>query len=475
MTRAEKVQIAPIEHDIQLEDTLVFLHIPKTGGVTLGAFIDPMWLPGQRCPEYMTFPLARLPREKIREYRSFTGHFRYDALKILLPSGFYCITMLREPTSRHLSHMRMLRRIMIEGNNPANLPVLFQLGNPLFFQMVQNTSREDDKSIYSEWKKLSLEELIEERTPQEIHGLINTQTTQLVPNRHPPGEVQTVQRELLLNEAIENLSAMLYFGLMERFQDSLFLLSFVFGWQPFLDTLRHNEGPDKMQPGSLSGKVRASLAGYNDLDLKLYAFAQEEFQRRFDQMTRTLLERYGLREHAQLQPPIPPEILFELLEIHYRERFRQRHAKDSAPSGLQRFTFDEPIDSSLGWQRLESFADKGSYRWTGPGNTASVDLPPVAISDIDVEIGMTAARKPELLTGMRVFVNNTELSGQYLPKESEISIYKMVVPRILVEKQPYLRICLQTDAPGSLHELEPDNPDSRQVGVAVSWIEQRKA
>jgi hypothetical protein len=50
------------EHDIHPEDTLVFLHLPKTGGITLGACIDPMWLPGARCPEYLTFPLARLPR-----------------------------------------------------------------------------------------------------------------------------------------------------------------------------------------------------------------------------------------------------------------------------------------------------------------------------------------------------------------------------------------------------------------------------
>ncbi len=135
-----------VEHDIQAQDTLVFLHIPKTGGITLDNLIDPMWLPGARCPEYLTFPLARLPRSKIAQYRSFIGHFSFDALRRLLPPGFKCITMLREPVERHLSFLRMLKRFATHADTLSNLPVLFQIGNPRFYQMLQYAFQNDKQS-----------------------------------------------------------------------------------------------------------------------------------------------------------------------------------------------------------------------------------------------------------------------------------------------------------------------------------------
>jgi hypothetical protein len=469
-----------MEHDIHPQDTLVFLHIPKTGGITLDALIDPMWLPGARCPEYLTYPLARLPRSKIAQYRSFIGHFSFDGLRRLLPPGFQCITMLREPVKRHLSFLRMLKRIGTYASTPSNLPVLFQIGNPHIIQMLQYASQNDNQSTFRRWQDTTLEEMIEDKGLQGNYGLINGQTNLLLPSKHsisnrlisPDSDLRGLGAEELLSETCRNLSSMLFFGLMDRFQDSLFLLAYVFGWQPFPDYLRLNESPNNLQSDSLSESSLATVAEYNDMDLKLYAFAEQEFQRRFDLMTQTLLMRYGRRVHAHLHPPLSTQALFELLENHYRDRFRRRHEKDITSPGQRRFNFDQPIESGLGWHRCETSPVHGSFRWTGPGTTASLDLVRFASGDIELRIGIIGTLIPELLESLLIYVNSVPVGFQRRQEAGEVLILEMVVPRVLVDKEPFLRITFHTGAIGSPHSTDPNNPDPREIGIAVSWIEQ---
>ncbi len=243
--------------------------------------------------------------------------------------------------------------------------------------------------------------MIADQELQATSGSINCQTNLLAPSKlpganrlaSPDDAMHGSSAELIIKETFENLSSMLFFGLTNRFQESLFLLAYVFGWQPFSDYLRLNEAPDSTRSDALAERSQASIAEYNDLDLKLYAFAEQEFQRRFDLMTQTLLVHYGRREHAHLQSPLSTQELFELLETHYRHRFRQRHENNIKTSGHYRFGFDQPIDSSLGWQRCETSPVHGPFRWTGPGTTSSVDLARFSSGDIELRIGIIDAHK----------------------------------------------------------------------------------
>lgn len=455
-----------MEHDIHPEDTLVFLHIPKTGGITLGACIDPMWLPGARCPEYLTFPLARLPRESLPSYRSYTGHFNMQALRQLLPAGFHCVTMLRQPLARHISFLHMLKWISTFASQPSRLELLHHIGNPLLFQILQYASQGDSQALLRHWQAASLEELIDDQALQRSLGLVDSQTQHISPLRRP---AIPAAGEEWFDQARQALASMTCFGLTERFQDSLFLLSFVFGWQPLLDTLRHNETLEKTNPDSLPPASRAKLESYNQHDLELYAFAQDEFQRRFEQMCQVLLERHGSRAQAHRRLPLPKEELVALLERHYRQRFIQREALP-AP-GQPRFTFHQPAASAAGWQRLEISPVHGPFRWTGPGTAASIDLPVPSGALLRLQVAVIGASHPELLDGLRVFVNQESLPHRRLSQQSGETVIEVNIPPQLAEREPFLRLTLETAYTSPIQADDPANPDPRQVGIAVKWID----
>ena len=467
------------EHDIHLDDTIVFIHVPKAGGITLGTLIDPMWMPGSRCPEYLTLPLARLPRPQLAQYHSFAGHFNYSALAQLLPAGFKSITMLREPLSRHISFLRMLKRIGVYAADQSFLPALLQIGNPILMQIFQIANRDGGQEIMKAWREKSLEALIEDEELQKLHGMINGQTRQISPVRLIGGRIpnqpdlsETDVENVLLKTACENLGAMLGFGLMERFQDSLHMLSYLFGWRPIPDSLRLNESPEKLPTDSLPKSALSRLTRYNELDLKLYDFARALFEERYTRLGLFLLEHYGGKSHAHLKPPLPPGMMETLLEGHYRIRFLQKDPPSGKKPPSSRFTFDQMVRGGFGWQRRELSPEHGPFRWTGPGREASIDLIPLTGGDIKLHIGILSAAKRELLDGLKITVNNEPSPLHHSPALAGSMTVSTVVPAEIVSREPYLRVGLQTPETIAPHTLDPQDPDTRLLGVAVNSIEQ---
>jgi hypothetical protein len=473
-----QIQDNLIEHDISLNDTIVFIHVPKAGGITLGTLIDPMWQPGARCPEYMTLPLARLPRAQIAQYRSFIGHFNYSALAQLLPPGFQSISMLREPLSRHISFLRMVKRLGEAAEDGSILPAMVQIGNPFFLQMVQIANRQGGQEIFKAWREKPLEALIEDEELQKNQGMVNGQTRQLTPIRllggripDQPGCSEKEIDAVLLETACKNLASMLGFGLLERFQESIHMLSYLFGWRPIPDSLRLNEAPQRLAADRLPASALARLAGYNELDVKLYDYARALFEQRFNQMTMTLLERYGDKEHAQLKPPLPADVLEALLEKHYRLRFLQRNPTGREGSTSSTFSFDQAVSGGFGWQRLETSPTCSPFRWTGPGTEASIDLVPLSGGDLQLQIGICDAVKPELLDEITITVNDESLPCQRLSTAGN-TVIQSAIPLALIHRTPYLRLGIHVAETLAPHTLDAGNPDSRQLGVAVNWIKQ---
>jgi len=475
MTEATPTNL--VEHDIQPEDTLAFIHVPKAGGVTLGALIDPMWLPGARCPVYMTLPLARFSREQIASYRSFIGHFNYSALAQLLPGKFKCITMLRHPFSRQLSFLRMLKRLgesAAEGTTP---PVLEQIGNPFFRQIFEQANLEGSEHTLHAWREKPLEVLVEDEDLQKKFGLLNGQVLQLTPLRpvagrlpDQPGLSQGEVEQMLLESARDNLANMLGFGLQECFQDSLYLLSFLFGWRPLPDALRMNEAPHPLVHGNLPPGVLDRLEKYNELDLQLYDHASALFEQRFRMMTDTLLERYGNRQQVRLTRPLPADVMDELLDKHYRSRLQSKN-----PAGYtgtsSTFTFDQAVSAALGWHRREISPGQGSFRWTGPGRQSSIDLFPLPGGDIQLQLVICNAVKPGLVDDIIISIHGEMLPCASSSTEGE-TLLQCVIPRSLVMHAPYLRIGILVPETISPHSLDSSNPDIRQLGVAVNRINQ---
>src|SRR6202008_4907885 len=107
-----------------------------------------------------------------------------------------------------------------------------------------------------------------------------------------------------------------------------------------------NRSEKRLHRSDLSGQVLDYLHELNENDLKLYGFAKAIFEERFAAMTDELVrDRYDRRRGAG---------------VHRRSSIR--------------VNFDDPIDGD-GWYPPEVNSDGQVFRWTGPGLTASIDLP----------------------------------------------------------------------------------------------------
>ncbi|NJP06719.1 MAG: hypothetical protein HC837_14425 [Chloroflexaceae bacterium] len=80
-----------------------------------------------------------------------------------------------------------------------------------------------------------------------------------------------------------HLDGCAFVGLTERFDDSLRLLCYTFGWSPIEHYVSQNVTPAELRP-EITPAQEALILKRNALDLELYTYAQQLFTRRLQQM-----------------------------------------------------------------------------------------------------------------------------------------------------------------------------------------------
>lgn len=226
--------------------TVIFVHIPKTGGTTFHKILERNYPRNQT----LTFDgrhhrdeierFAKLPGPQRAVYRLIKGHI-YFGFHRLVPGISTYVTFLREPVARALS----------------------------FYSYARSHSDHYLYQLLTE-ERLGLRTLLERGTTAE---LFNLQTRMIA------GE-SNLDRSLdrsALERAKQNLETNFCFaGLTERFDASLILLSRTFDWSlPFY--VRKNVSRKKSRPESIDAQTHALLRQANALDLELYEFAQKLF------------------------------------------------------------------------------------------------------------------------------------------------------------------------------------------------------
>jgi hypothetical protein len=83
-----------------MPDPIYFLHIPKTGGVTVHA--ARRLPPGSICPAWLWDQLLALPFAELSRYCVFRGHF-HGYLDRVLGRPLRTVTVLRDPIERTVS------------------------------------------------------------------------------------------------------------------------------------------------------------------------------------------------------------------------------------------------------------------------------------------------------------------------------------------------------------------------------------
>jgi Galactose-3-O-sulfotransferase len=227
-------------------ETLIFLHIPKTGGTTLYKILQQHYSLAETLnldgPQSHIAQFRALPATQRVRYRLIRGHLHFG-LHRLIPTASTYITLLRNPIERLLSFYCYAR----SHRDHYLYPVLTK-------------ERLDLKTMLA--REVTLE-------------LFNRQTRLLAGDEWE--DPQRPVTRATLERAEANLRAhFLVVGLLEEFDASVMLLHHLIGLPlPFYTKV--NVTKDKPDVASLDAETRGLLEDANRFDLELYEYARELF------------------------------------------------------------------------------------------------------------------------------------------------------------------------------------------------------
>ncbi|MEB3212971.1 MAG: sulfotransferase family 2 domain-containing protein [Leptolyngbyaceae bacterium] len=227
---------------LKLNETLIFLHVMKTGGTSLFRILE------QNYPSQHTFHFGNQEGRTLEDFDNLSLETR-DRLKLIhghLEFGFHhhlsqpCryITMLREPINRVVS---------------------------LYYFLYQNPPRRPPEGPPCE----TLRDFLE----LGVLGVDNNQTRRIageISNHYPFGECTAD----LLDIAKENLSKFLFVGITEQFDESLIVLRRKLGIDKILYfPVRSNSRKPKLE--TVDPRDIEHIKAFNQLDIELYQFGNE--------------------------------------------------------------------------------------------------------------------------------------------------------------------------------------------------------
>ncbi|HET6847026.1 MAG TPA: hypothetical protein VFH29_09340 [Anaerolineales bacterium] len=466
----------PREIDITPGDRVVFFHIPRTAGITFGSVVDQLFSGLPRFPEYIQEKLVALSPEEISQYRLFMGHFLYNLFDVMFPGRFVGLTFLREPVARTVSsYQHLLRQDSLGGPLDSELE---QVKRMTLHQFATDTSTHlamDMIDLQTRYLGESDDGRPVGSEPGDESGLSPDAGAYLKQISHSMNEEipavgeRALPTELDLKRAKQRLQNLAFFGMTERFQESLFLLSYAFGWRPILDEVRLNASPSQDRSKPLERETRAAIESRVGLDQQLYQFALDAFDRRYRQMTKWLARRYGDQRIRRFSGPLALEDMAWLLERHYEARREARLRRSPPVNPAYTYRLTAPCEGAYGWHAIESLPVHGATRWSGPGLESGMDLPRPPGSQIQITFRVLLALAPDVIQGISLKVNGVPIPLGSVVDHAGATVFTGRIPPAAATGA-FLRIVFTAPRTIAPYTLRPHNVDDRRLGFQLNWI-----
>jgi hypothetical protein len=225
--------------------TLIFLHIHKTGGNTLRRIVERQYdkhLIWRVYKQHKPNDLQKLSQSERARIRLIVGHFKFGYHE-LLPQPSTYITFLREPVERVISN---------------------------YIWTLANENHAYHRRVVSQTSDLI------EYIHSGIDPIVSNGMTKMLSGRgalYGDNPRELVERA---KTSVDNHFAVV--GLTEMFDESLLLLSHIFGWRNIF-YVKRNVTKKRIQSKDVSKTAKDTIRQYNRLDLELYQYVLEKFER----------------------------------------------------------------------------------------------------------------------------------------------------------------------------------------------------
>jgi len=260
--------LARINHQALSEYLLSFIHIPKTAGTS---FTEVLMKVVGTTRFRVLYPSVlhglSEPNLDINSYVGISGHFPYEIARLIYKPALF-ITFLREPLSRALSQFREYGRMDLED------PLIRRSENRAFFEQVRRMK-------FHEFIGHSFFEQLNSNLQTRMLGLVINEPVLHLRDLFPMDKSST--RSFSLELAKERLEKFVFFGIQERFQESLDLFSFQFDVPQNEKLPAKNISPDRFDSYELTDYAKEDFYKKNLLDTDLYKFAWELFAKRYNE------------------------------------------------------------------------------------------------------------------------------------------------------------------------------------------------
>lgn len=410
--------------DLDEGDLLYFLHIPKTAGTSLTAFIEDHFPMEALCPERYIVETLAIPADQWRRYRCVCGHQGYHLLEAL-PRPPVCVTMLRDPVDRALSHYAHIQRTpdhplasLLRGMDLETF-VHHPVGMCELCNVQTRFIGLDDREAYFGYYKL-LEAGRFDRL------------------------LDVYQDRRMLDRALERLDGFAFAGLCEQYDLSVMLLCHVLGWPAPLSNPRYNVNPDHSRSARISDRVLDQIRSLTRLDRALYDAVQARF-------ARTIA---GL-DAAQM-------------EARYEEAMRRRPLESSV-----HLRFEKPIQGGH-WLGRELLNDGSVCRWTGPEAECFLDFRIDTGRDWTLQFCL-GTPAPNLLATVELSVDETPVRlerWRAQPCPGFFSVFGAHVPSSLLRAgAAYSRFRFRVGSTTFLPREDALGSDDRTVGMFFRWLD----
>lgn len=245
-------------------DKIVFLHVPKTGGSSLAAALSKKYAAWEIFPWHHG-GLDLFNPGDVMPFRFFYGHFRIYDLDYI-PQPFKTLTLLREPRKRIESlynYWRSYKKDAFPKYQPNHPPLAKAMGLRSFLML---------------------------GNPSLLHTIDNAMVRPYLPyplrTRHG---ALAASVETILDDAMEALDKMTAFGFLERFDDTLTVMSAELGTPLTLprdkvrefETLHSNGVHEVFEREPTSPEIDELLDSHTEIDRAFYERASKLFEAKF--------------------------------------------------------------------------------------------------------------------------------------------------------------------------------------------------